>query len=229
MIERLIGSMARCRVAALVLATVATPLTAQQVSVPQGCEPIVTVAKKSCIATTIFDCGSHFEEAAFSHGQPAYTHVFNADWAFVEYRLGDDLRTIEIGFDDGRSITLPGLLEHGSATSDRPAVIGSGALKGLKYRLHSEAALGDETLDLSGHSFRKGTLHRGFVRQQGENSLDFEFDIYVSEELNLFIEGAYSRKTAATDPEWLEQSPLSLYFPGDPGFLSTQLDEGCDG
>lgn len=204
-------------------------LSAESLSVPPGCEAVVTVEKAGCIATTVLNCGTHFEGRSFANGHLQASHLFTRDWAFSGYVLRNGLQTVEIAFDEGRSITLADLVENGAATTDRRASIGSGRLKALEYHLISEAALTGETVELGGHTFQRGTLRRSFQRSNGANSLEFELEILVSPALDLLIEGMYSRQTKGSDPEILNQTPRSLRFPGDPGFLALKLGEGCNG
>lgn len=215
--------------ASLAAVFVAGAVTAQEVAVPQGCEPVVSIRKQSCVVTTVFDCGNRFEEHGYIRGELSHTHVFDKGWAFAGYRLKNNVQTVDIDFTEGHSITLEKLLTDGTATGERDASVGTGRLRGLEYRLLSRADMTDETVDLSGHRFRKVRMHRSFVRKQGDNQLDFDFEIFVSEELNLFIEGSYSRKTKGRDAEWLDQGPLALSFAGEPGFMATGHKGACDG
>ncbi|MEP3329738.1 hypothetical protein [Sedimentitalea sp.] len=203
--------------------------SADTITVPAGCEAVVTIEKQSCVATTVLDCGTHFEERSFLNGELHETHIFNKEWAFSGYSLKDGLQTVDISFDEGHSITLSNLVANGTATTARSAQIGTGRLKDLEYRLTSEATLTGETVELDGYPFQTGTLRRSFERISGSNVLDFEFEILVSRDLNLFIEGAYSRQNKTSDPETLDQTPISLRFPNEPGFLALRLGEACNG
>ncbi|MFD3190401.1 hypothetical protein ACFMPD_09020 [Sedimentitalea sp. HM32M-2] len=200
-----------------------------EVPVPQGCTPIVTIERNSCVATTVFDCGDHFLDHGFVSGVLNDTHRFTKDWAFAGYALRNNLQTLEVLFDEGQSVTLPALVENGSARTDRKAMVATGRIKDIEYRLQAEATLGQDMVMLDGHAFRTGTLVRNFVPAKRSNNLVFEFDILVSEDLNLFIEGAYARQTQGSAPEKLAQDPVSLRFPGQPGFLAKQLEAGCNG
>lgn len=213
-------------IATLLLAAAAAAAT--EVSVPQGCTPIVTIERNSCVATTVFDCGDHFLDHGYVSGVLHDTHRFKKDWAFAGYALRNNLQTLEVLFDEGQSVTLPALVETGSARTDRKAMVATGRIKDIEYKLQAEATLGQDTVMLDGHAFRTGTLRRSFVPAKGTNTLVFEFAILVSEELNLFIEGDFARQTHASAPEKIEQAPVSLRFSGEPGFLAQKLEAGCN-
>lgn len=199
------------------------------VAVPEACTPVVTIEKSNCVATTIFECESDYQEHGYQNGNLIDTHLFDKNWALAGYRFRNDIQVVDVQFDQGHSITLAELVKTGAGTTDRVALISTGRIKDREYRLQSEASLSGEEVDLNGYKFLVGKLKRQMKLATGSNTLVFDFEVFLSPELNLFVEGSHSRQTLGSDPEFVEQTPVSLRFPGQPGFLENMLEAGCNG
>lgn len=218
------------RLAFAVLGAVLTaPVAQAEVVTPQNCTPMVTISKASCVATTVFDCGERFEEHSYVRGELVDTHLFKKDWALLGYALRGDAQEMTVLMENGHSLTLAQLLREGKGTTQRDVVASLGRLKDLPLKLNATATLTDRTVDLSGNTFQVVELTRVITRSNGANPLEFKFEVLVSEELDLFIEGKYTRATPGAQPELKDYTPLALHFPGEPGFMANRPQEGCDG
>lgn len=210
-------------------AALTAPVAQAEVVTPPNCTPKVTISKASCVTTTVFDCGDRYEEHGYVNGELVDTHLFTKDWALLGYALRGDAQEMTVLMEDGHSITLAQLLSEGKGTTQRKVTASMGRLKDLPFKLEASATLTDRTVDLSGNTFQIVELTRVMTRANGANPLEFKFDVLVSEELDLFIEGKYTRATSGAEPELKDYTPLALHFPGEPGFMADRPQEGCDG
>ncbi|WP_371224894.1 hypothetical protein [Roseovarius sp. 2305UL8-3] len=222
--------MRRIKALLLPMLVAANPgLAANEIPVPEGCTPVVTVMKNSCFATTLFDCGASKEAHSYTDGKLQIIHDYNADWELKEFRL--------ISMNDARMTAVPGtganmkikeLLEIGSVEENGDFLFNTGVIEDRKYNLDGRVELSDNIVTLSDVPFRKGRIYRTFELEPGAGGLDFEMDLYVSSDPDLVIEASWQRSIKGNNVEAFDLTPQSLIWPGEAGFLTDRSEFGCE-
>lgn len=219
-----ITSLIRASVAAVSLGTATV---AQTVPVQEGCEAYATVHKDSCVATTYLRCGDQVDAVSYANGALADTHSFGLDWDMVAYFADDGRMQIEAEAGSLPEASLSTAFETGESTGERTVIMTGSMLAGSAIDVQSKMAFGDETIDISGTTFRVGTLTRVMTVRKNGVSSRYDFEVFASEDKSLFIEGSadvdlFGRKNR------LEWTPRKISYPGEAGFLATTSDIACD-
>ncbi|WP_372573528.1 hypothetical protein [Ruegeria jejuensis] len=204
---------------------------AAQVQVPQDCTALATVHKNSCAVSTVMDCGQTFLVFGFLDGNPESANVYDRNWGMLEflYRANAETRfTLKPG--SGKNLQLDQLLSDGVATESGVFLFNTRVVKNREFTFDGKYTLDEEEVVLDGHTFRKGVFLREMEREGIEGSkIGFGFDFLGSDELDLFIEGSLTRHFEGRDSLTVDQTPRAIRFPGQPGFLATRSEFGCDG
>lgn len=198
--------------------------------VPAGCKPVATVHKNSCTVSTIFDCGSTRQVISYVNGKPDQTHFYDRNWGLTGflYQANDETR-FDLEQGSGEVMKLSDLVSDGIDAEHGVLLFSTRVVKNRPFQLDGAFELTDDTVDLSGHTFRTGRLNRMFERENVAGSrLDFELDIYVSEQLDLFLEGSIISRAEGVDARTTDHTPRAISFEGDPGFLAVRSDFGCE-
>ncbi|MGR3647604.1 MAG: hypothetical protein ACU0BJ_04105 [Shimia sp.] len=210
-----------------ILVLMAGPVMAQTVPVPESCEAFATVHKDSCVATSYLRCGDQVDAVSYMSGKLTDTHSFGPDWDMVAYFADDGRMQIEAEAGSTPEASLTTAFETGESVGERAVVMTGSVLSGNEIDVQSKLAFGDETVEISGTTFRVGTLTRVMtVRKNGVRS-QYDFEVFASEDKTLFIEGSadvdlFGRKSR------LEWTPRKIAYPDEPGFLAVTSDIACD-
>lgn len=219
-------------IAVLLLSVFGSVAAAQELAeVPQGCTPQVTVHKNGCRTSVLLMCGAGRQVLTYADGKPDIVHFYDGDWGLAGFLYQANAQT---RFDRqpgvGEMLDLTDLVADGRDTEDGVLLFSTRVVKNREFLIDGSYTLTDEEVDLSGHMFRKGTLHREMQREGIDSSwLGFDIDIYVSEELGLFIEGDLVNHARGRESFTVDHTPRAIRFEGEPGFLATRSDFGCDG
>ncbi len=204
-------------------------LAADQIPVPEGCTPLVTVMKNSCFATTVMDCGTSKEAHSYTDGDLQIIHAYAPDWQLEEFRLvsmnGASMTAVP---ETGSNMKIQELLENGRVEESGEFLFNTGVIEDRKYNMVGRVELSGEDVDLSGVSFKQGRIFRTFELQPGAGGMDFEMDLYVSSNPDLVIEASWQRSIMGNNLETFDLTPLSLAWPGEHGFLADRSEVGCD-
>lgn len=205
----------------------AAPAMAQTVPVAEGCEAYATVHKDSCVATTYLRCGDRIDAVSYVRGELEDTHSFGPDWDMVAYFADEGRMHVKAADGTAPEASLSDAFETGVSTGERAMVMAGSMLAGEVLDLQSKLSFGDETAEISGTTFRKGTLTRMMTIRKNGVTAQYDFEIFASEDKTLFIEGAadvdqFGRKSR------LEWTPRKISYPGEAGFLATTSDIACE-
>lgn len=204
----------------------------ETIVIPQGCTPLATVHQTACNVTTLVACGEDQRQAlSYKKGNLDQVHLFDANWGLQGFLYQANAETrFDLKPNVGEAFVLADLIKDGTDSEDGIMLFSTRVVKNREFTLRGSYELSSETVDLDGHMFRKGTLRREMGREGIASSwLGFEFEILVSEELDLFIEGSVLNKAEGRDDFEVIQDPKSIRFEGDTGFLASVSDFGCDG
>ncbi|SLN63850.1 hypothetical protein TRL7639_03609 [Falsiruegeria litorea R37] len=218
--------------AALTLSVFGCMAWAQDVAeVPGGCTPLATVHKNECRTSTLLMCGQDRQVLTFANGRPDIVHFYDGDWGLAGFLYQANAQT-RFERDPGRGawLNLGDLIADGQDTEDGILLFSTRVVKNREFMFQGAYTLSDEVVELSGHAFRKGTLHREMQREGIDSSwLGFDMDIYVSEALGLFVEGDLTSHARDRASFTADHTPRVIRFEGEPGFLATRSEFGCDG
>lgn len=204
----------------------ASPVLAQVAATPDGCTPLMTVHKTQCTVATIFQCAEGYQTDGYVDGKLNDTHYYTDDWALTAYELRSDQARIDMLPNAKSVMSLKALIADGVVTEDRQISFNTRVIRDRIYDWKAETRLTGETAELGGKTFQRALSGRkGYLK--GNEALAFEYDLLVSAELGVIIEGSYRRATFGTPADPVEQTPISLAFAGEPGFLTTRSDHGC--
>lgn len=209
------------------MSLMAAPAMADTVPVPEGCEAYATVHKDSCVATSYLRCGDRVDAVSYAQGKLEDTHSFGPDWDMVAYFADEGRMQIEAEEGSAPEASLNIAFETGESVGKRAVIMTGSMLAGSAIDVQSKMAFGDETVEISGTTFRVGTLTRLMtVRKNGVTS-QYDFEVFASEDKSLFIEGSadvdlFGRKSR------LEWTPRKISYPGETGFLATTSDIACE-
>lgn len=219
----------KARLTSFLTLILCTPLAAEQAVVPEGCTPVVTVHKNSCATSVILQCEGGFEVHGYRSGRRDQGHAYTADWGLASFDYQGDSGTRFLRAPgQGEWMNLSNLIADGEDTEDGIMLFTTRVVNDREFSIVGSYTLDGEEAYLSGKPFRTGTLKRQFERPGIESSrLNVEFDILVSEELNLFIEGSYTTTPFEGDPIPADYTPRAVVFEGEEGFLATQSQFGC--
>lgn len=215
-------------VSLLALMTAPGGLQAQTAPVPEGCTPLVTVLKNSCVATTVFDCGDTRLAHTYETGVLTAINVYTPEWEFSEFRYPeeDSVRMVYVE-GSGSSLALDQLWDSGETPSSGQFLVSTRVIRDRNYTMSGRNELTGEAT-LNGVPFRTGKIYRLFEITPGNGGLEFETEIYVSRDKDLFLEGAWRRSISGNNLEVFDHTPYALAMPDDAGFLADRSEQGCE-
>lgn len=218
--------------AALILSVLGGVAGAQETApVPEGCTALATVHKNACITTHLMMCGQDRQVVTFVDGRPDIVHYYDGTWGFAGFLYQANANT---RFDRkpgaGEVLNLDQLIADGEDVEDTILLLNTRVVKDREFMFQGTYTLSDEVVELSGHQFRKGAVHREMQREGIESSwLGFDIDIYVSSELGMFVEGDLTNHAPGRESFTEDHTPRAIRFEGEPGFLATRSEFGCEG
>ncbi len=142
-------------------------LAADQIAVPEGCSPVVTIMKNGCNASTVFDCGSSKETHTYTKGKMRVVHAYKSDWELEEFRFADrggaQMTAVP---DTGSNMQIDTLLETGNIEESGDFLLNTGVIEDKKYNMRGRVELSGEEATYSGVIFKKGRIFRTFERNR---------------------------------------------------------------
>ena len=197
-------------------------------SVPDGCIAKATIHKNMCHLTTVMDCGSNWSAVTFANGQPAVIHEYSNEGQLIRFRYADEQSIQMIAVPEtGSNMDLNTAIEMGSVDESGEFLFSTRIIQNRKYFLDGRIEFSGETVDLNGVTFQKGRIFRVFELEPGKGGLEFEIDVFVAPEENLFFEASWQRSIMGNNVETFDHAPIAVYFPGEDGFLVTKPESGC--
>ncbi|MBU2992240.1 hypothetical protein Q4555_09990 [Octadecabacter sp. 1_MG-2023] len=203
----------------------ASPLAAQQFSMPAGCEAYLTIQSQSCSVSHYFRCGEDTNgeqrRATLDEEGMSYIGRINAQAEWLEsfhLRSGHTERLSEAS----DQMNINELIANGVDTWDfvtESAEIGDSRYEGMDR-------LTGETIVIDGVTLLGTEYALTSYDSAGDVAWRSEGREYVSDEWNMFIGGESSYITS-DDRFDSDDTPVEFIFPDEPGFLSTNPKFGC--
>ncbi|MCF2906106.1 hypothetical protein L0666_13985 [Octadecabacter sp. CECT 8868] len=203
----------------------ASPLAAQQFSMPAGCEAYLTIQSQSCSVSHYFRCEEDLNgeqrRATLDEEGMSYIGRISAQAEWLEsfhLRSGHTERLS----DAADPMNIIELIENGVDTWDfvtESAEIGDSRYEGMDR-------LTGETIVIDGVTLLGTEYALTSYDSAGNVAWRSEGREYVSDEWNMFIGGESSYITS-DDRFDSDDSPVEFIFPDEPGFLSTNPKFGC--
>lgn len=213
---------------ALAASLCAGPVWAQA-QIPEGCEPLATVHKNGCAVSTLFQCADGFTVHGYHEGRLDQVHYYDSGWGLRGFLYQGNNETRFDTVPGGETMKLSDLVADGEDVELGTMLFSTRVVKGREFTLEGTYTLTDEVVTLDGVDFKSGSFLRMFERPGVEGSRgEFEFDILVSEERNLFIEGSSTRFSEQGEPVHFDNTPRAIRFQGQEGFLASQSQFGCE-
>ncbi|WP_299825279.1 hypothetical protein [uncultured Roseobacter sp.] len=216
---------------ALLLSAAAPIVLAEdRVRVPNACTAVATVHKNSCVTTSIMQCAnSSWQALTFRRGKPLGTTHYDRDWAFVKWETHDaNSLTMEHVPGSGISMNIRDLMDIGYHEAQGEFVLTTNIIDGQPYVLSGRTEYSGANVTVGDEEFLVFKADRLFEREAGAGGLAFNVDVLVSLSRELVIEGKWSRRVLDGDEEVLDYTPQAIYERGDPGFLATTSEFGCE-
>lgn len=196
--------------------------SAQSLSVPQGCEGVVTVQQHGCVMVNVWQCeadpeGDKWIALIGESGLFSIQHV-DREFQWIEAYKSSGTETLKQPAPDPSSLTE--LLENGIDTWDfvinKPDIaernIGYDALTGLEVTIDGETLLQTE--------FEGKTLSMDGVEIDASAGRQ-----YVSTKHRLFFFG--ENWDSGTPDDVVDLSPVEFIYPGENGFFSQRPKFEC--
>ncbi|WP_127113435.1 hypothetical protein [Shimia sediminis] len=195
--------------------------------VPESCEAMVTIHRESCMVSNYLRCGSTIEVHSYENGTLSDSHYFGADWDLLRYQAEGGRTDAAAVKGSAPEASLTRALETGESLGTRALEFSTGVLKGNMVDLVSELRMSDEEVQISGETFRVGTLVRDMtVRKNGVTS-KWAFQVFAAPDASLFIEGQVDVEQFGK-VNTLAWTPTRIVRPGEDGFMTTAAHAGCE-
>lgn len=213
---------------AFVLAGIGSVVSAQSQSVPEGCEAFVTIHRENCMVSNYLQCGAATEVHSYENGKLTDSHYFGPDWDLVRYQADGGRNDAQVVEGSAPEASLTQALTSGESLGTRELTFSTGVLKGNAVQLDSELRMGNEVVEISGETFRVGTLVRNMTVKKNGITSKWSFTVLASSDASLFIEGEVDVEQFGK-VQTLAWNPTLILRSGAPGFMSTEALPGCDG
>ena len=210
------------------LLLLAPPAAAQTTfALPQGCEGLVTIQKRSCSVTNLFTCAADPEgyqrRVDFDEQGMTYAGTIDAETQWIEswQPLAGVTETLAEGPVDPASLT--GLLATGTDTFDFQTLSQPG---GYVTIFRGQDRLIGETVVIDGVTLDRTEFAVSAYDEAGNELWRTWGNEYVQRDWRTFIAGTRTNRTP--DEEWTsDNSPVEFIFPGEAGFLSSTPRHDC--
>ena len=221
----MLDQITRCVAVFVATLTFGTTEAGAQVVTPEGCSPLATVHRNSCIATTVFSCAAGYQMHTYAYGKFDGVLHYSKDWVFNGYSEPG----LDLARTDSSTLVAPidNLLTKGWMTEEGNFALSTKLFKNRTYALTGESTLGIETVVFNDTVFRAGSTYRDFARQAGGAGFGFEVEFLYSEDRDLRIEGVWTRTSAGGTPDRLAHDIRAVYFEGEAGFMAATSEYGC--
>jgi len=203
----------------------ASPLAAQEFSLPQGCEGYLTIQSTSCTVSHYFRCSADTSDqqrrATLDEEGLTYVGLINSEAEWVEsfhLRSGHTERLQSAA--DAMSMTelLANDVDTWEFTTES-AEIGSTTYVGMDR-------LTGESIEIDGVTLLRTQYALTALDANGDEAWRSEGSEFVSPEWRMFIGGTSSYITS-DDRFENDDTPVEFIFPGEPGYLSVNPKHGC--
>ncbi|GFE51225.1 hypothetical protein So717_29780 [Roseobacter cerasinus] len=198
--------------------------------VPQGCTAVATAHKNGCTATTILQCADGAWQAlSYRRGSLNNTLHYDAGWDFKMWETeGAGAMNFAAVPGTGKALDLAALVETGAHAPTGDFVMNSNIIRGQEYALSGATTATGETVTISGEVFDVYLAERAFARKGATQVLNFSTELLISQSRAFMLEGNFSRAVNNGPREQFELRPQKIYEPGEPGFMATASEFGCD-
>ena len=216
--------------AGLAVSLIATSvLSADRVTVPEGCVPLVTAHKEDCAVSVIFDCGGDRLVMDFEDGQLSQQALYDPQWSLREYEhFNEGEPVLTITASDGVNMAMDDLLAEGAVEMEGAVLMSTGIIKSRAYRYAGTAVLTGDSENFGETEYLAARLTRDLTLSDDVPGMSFEIDVLIDPVRNLMIEGAWQRSAFGGETEYFPQKVRAVHEEGDPGFLSERSEYGCD-
>ncbi len=206
----------------------AAPAAAQDTfALPQGCEGIVTIQKRSCTVTHVFTCTTdpegHQRRVDFDEQGMIYAGVIDAETQWIESwsPLSGTSETLSGGAVDPASFST--LLDTGTDTFDFETVTQPG---GAVTIFRGQDRLTGEVVTIDGVTLDRTEFAVSAYDEAGNELWRTWGSEFIHRDWRTFIAGTRTNRTA--DQEWSsDNSPVAFIFTGEEGFLSSTPRHDC--
>lgn len=203
----------------------ASPLAAQQFSLPQGCEAYLTIQSTSCTVSHYFRCADDADgeqrRATLDEEGLTYVGLINAQAEWLEsfhLRSGHTER-LQSSVDP---MQMSELLENSVDTWDFSTAsreIGTSRYVGMDRLTGESVVIDDVTLLRTEYALTS-------YDEDGNEAWSSEGSEFVHPEWRMFI-GGTSTYITSDDQFDSDDTPVEFIFPGEPGYLSVNPKFGC--
>lgn len=203
----------------------ASPLAAQQFSLPQGCEGYLTIQSTSCSVSHYFRCDedTNGEQRRASMDEEGLSYVgrisSNAEWLESFHLRSGHTERLMSSVDP---MSMTELLENSVDTWDfttESREIGDSQYVGFD-------SLTGETVEIDGVTLLRTEYELTAFDAAGTEMWKSEGSEYVSPDWRMFIGGTSSYITS-DDRFDSDDTPVEFIFPGEAGYLSVNPKFGC--
>ena len=217
------------RILTAALLALPLPVAAQEtVSLPAGCEGLVTVQMKSCTVSHHFTCENDPEgyrrRVDLDEMGITYSGVVDAETQWIEsfhFRSGHSERLEETP-QDPASFTL--LVETGTDTYDFRTF--SAEIGQTRY-VGADTVTG-ETVTIDGVDLLRTTYRIRAEAEDGSIKWTSEGREFIHPEWRVFLAGEGLYHIPDSESFEVDDTPVEFVFPGEAGFLSPNPVYGCN-
>ncbi len=204
----------------------ASPLAAQEFSLPQGCEGYVTVQSRGCTVSHLFRCEAdpegHQHRAAFTQDGMTYVGRIDAEAQWVESFLLRAGTVVTLGPTTTDSASLSTLLNDGRDTFDfETTAQGFAPVRHVGYDELTGGSVAIDGVELLVTNFEITRFD-----SSGNQTSTTTGSQFVSEEWGRFLSGISVQSSASGTVE-MDRTPVDFIFPGEAGFLSSTPIHDC--
>lgn len=204
---------------------VATPVAAQEFSLPQGCDGYLTIQSTSCTVSHYFRCTDDTDgqqrRATLDEDGLSYVGRISKDAEWLEsfhLRSGHTERLLTSEDTMSISTLLSEMVDTFNFVTDSRE-IGRSNYVGMD-RLTGESVV------IDGITLLRTEFEVTAFDDAGNQTWKSEGSEFVNPDWNMFIGGTSSFVTS-TDRFDNDNTPIEFIFPGEPGYLSVNPKYGC--
>lgn len=210
---------------AMIAVLAASPLAAQEFSLPQGCEGYLTIQNASCTVSHYFHCSEDTDgeqrRATLDEEGLTYVGLINSEAEWLEsfhLRSGHTERLESSVSRMSMSELLSNDINTWEFTTES-AEIGQTTYVGMDR-------LTGESVEIDGITLLRTQYELRALDANGDEAWRSEGSEFVSPEWRMFIGGTSSFITS-DDRFDSDDTPVEFIFPGEPGYLSVNPKHGC--
>ena len=199
-----------------------------QISLPEGCTPLVTVQMKSCTVSHHFSCEDDpdgyrrrvdLDDLGFTYAGAVDSET---QWMESFHFRSNHSERLEDSPTDPASFTL--LIETGADTYDFRTL--SDEIGTTRY-VGADTLTG-ETVVIDGQELLRTNYRIRAISETGEELWSSEGREFIHPEWRVFLAGEGTYRMPDGDVFEVDDTPVDFIFPGEQGFLSSRPVYGCD-